>query len=96
MREINYGCDAHRRDVISFIGAPTIVIAKIWELILQNNDGNKKIISNSEHLLWALHYMKESPNLTVLWKTMKKNAQKSPTKKTVLKWVWFYVQVAGN
>jgi len=68
------------------------VIAKVWELILENNGGNKKIISNPEHLLWALHYMKQDPNCTVLCKTIKKNAiERSPTKKTVLKYLWFYV-----
>ena len=85
----NYGC--YRRDVISFFGIPTIVIAKLWEMILENNNGDVKIISKKEHLLWALHYMKQSPNITVLCKTMKRNYAKSPTKKTVIKWIWFYV-----
>ena len=93
MCKMSHSFVSHRRDVISFFGTPTIAIAKIWELILQNNDGNRKIVSNPEHLLWALHYMKQSPNITVLCKTIKKNSVKrSPTKKTVLKWLWFYVK----
>ena len=32
----NYYC--YRRDVIVFFGAPIIVIGKLWELIVENND----------------------------------------------------------
>ena len=82
----------HKRDITCFFGAPTIVIAKLWELILANNDGNENKISNKEHLLWALHYMKQSPNFEVMCKTMKKDSkERCPAKGTVMKWVWFYV-----
>ena len=91
MSKLSRSFDSHKRDVVSFFGAPTIVIAKLWELIFENNGFNKRIIYNKEHLLWALHYMKQSPNFQVLCKTIKKSNQRSPTKKTVLKWVWFYV-----
>ena len=42
--------ETQKRGVITFFGAPIIVIAKLWELLLENNDGNAKIISNKEHL----------------------------------------------
>ena len=91
MCKLSRSFDSHKRDVVCFFGAPTIVIAKVWEMILENNDGNRGTISNKEHLLWALHYMKQSPNFEVMCKTIKKSNHKSPTKKTVMKWVWFYV-----
>jgi len=77
--------------MVTFFGAPTIMIAKIWELIVANNigTGSEKKISNKEHPLWALHHMKQAPDFTVLCKTMMANANKCLTKKTVLKWVWF-------
>ena len=94
MKKMSGSYDSHRRDMVTFFGAPTIVIAKIWDLIVANNirNGNENKISNKEHLLWALHYMKQAPNFTVLCKTMMANTNKCPTKKTVLKWVWFYVR----
>ena len=94
---------SQRRDVFSFFGAPTIiVIAKLWELILAKNEEEEEDkdgyrdgrlqIKNAEHLLWALHYMKQYPNLTVMRKTMKKNCEKNgPANKTLLKWIIFYV-----
>lgn len=92
MTRISASFYCHRRDVVAFFGAPTIVIAKLWELILENNDGDTNRTSNKEHLLWALHYMKQSPNISVLCKTLKKSSSKvSPTRKTVSKWIWFYV-----
>jgi len=92
MSRLSRSLDSHKRDVISFFGAPTIIIAKIWEMILKNNDGDEKALSNKEHLLWALHYMKQKPNFEVFRKTItKQNQNRSPTKKTVMKWVWFYV-----
>ena len=91
MHKLSGTFDTHRRDVVTYFGAPPIVIAKIWELILENNGWDKEIVSNKDHLLWALHYMKQAPNITVLCKTMQKNGRKMSSKKTVLKWVWFYV-----
>ena len=87
MRTFGNSYDTFRREIIIFFGAPTIIIAKGWELILANsNNGDKKIIQKKEHLLWTLHYMKqESPNITVLCKTMKTESKKSTLKKTVLK-----------
>jgi len=35
--------------------------------------------------------MKQSPNMTVLCKTMKKDGKRCSSRKTVLKWIWFYV-----
>ena len=93
MCKLSRSFDSHKRGVVAFFGAPTIVIAKLWELIFRNNDCNKRIINNKEHLLWALHYMKQSPSFDVFCKTVKKNrSNASPTKKTALKWVWFYVK----
>ena len=93
MDKVNGSFESHRRDIIEFFGAPVIVIAKLWELIWNNNcEATQRLIRKKEHLLWALHYMKQAPNFTVLCKTIKMNAKKSPTKKTVLKWVWFYVR----
>ena len=54
MNKMSRSFDLHKRDVTCFFGAPTIVIAKIWELILANNHGDEKVITNKEHLLWAL------------------------------------------
>ena len=96
MNKLSGSFESHRSDIISFFGAPMIVVAKLWQLILANNDWNEKLISNKEHLLWALHYMKENPNFTVLCKTMMKNGRKCPAKKTVIKWVWFYGHCLGT
>ena len=35
--------------------------------------------------------MKQSPNFEVMCKTIKKQNHKAPSKRTVLKWVWFYI-----
>ena len=92
MSKISASYLCHRRDVIAFFGAPIIVIAKLWELILENNDGDEKLVKIKEHLLWALHYMKQAPHFSVLCKTLKKNSSNTcPTRKTVSKWIWFYV-----
>jgi len=56
MNRLSGSFQSHRRDVVNYFGAPIIVIAKIWELILANNnaDNQTTVISNKEHLLWAL------------------------------------------
>ena len=89
MDKLSGSYNSHRRNVVEFSGSPTIVIAKVWELIVENNDGSVEL--NKEHFLWALHYMKECPNFAVLCTTMKNSRRGSPCKNTVLKWVWFYV-----
>ena len=44
--------------IVSHFGAPPIVMAKLWELLIEfdavADDGAKKV-----HLLWALYYLKE-------------------------------------
>ena len=40
--------ESHKRDVISFFGVPVIVIAKLWELVMTNNAGNKAMRKEHE------------------------------------------------
>eukprot|EP00531_Pseudo-nitzschia_arenysensis_P013631 CAMPEP_0116148030 /NCGR_PEP_ID=MMETSP0329-20121206/18105_1 /TAXON_ID=697910 /ORGANISM="Pseudo-nitzschia arenysensis, Strain B593" /LENGTH=179 /DNA_ID=CAMNT_0003644067 /DNA_START=272 /DNA_END=811 /DNA_ORIENTATION=+ len=83
--------ELRQSDIISFFGCPMVVVAKLWDLIIENNDWDESAMSKKEHLLWALHYMKQSPNTNVMRKTFQKVGRNPPCKKTVLKWVWFYV-----
>ena len=92
MTKMNSSFDSHQKDIVTHFRALTVVIEKLWALILKNNGNDETLISSKEHLLWALHCMKQAPNFTVLCKTMKTNTKSSPTKKTVLKWVWFCVR----
>ena len=54
------------REMISFFGTNVIVISKLWELIINNNNDDKemldKIECKKEHMLWALHFLKQHPN----------------------------------
>merc|ERR1719217_159460 len=76
--------------MIFFFGTPAIVIAKLWELIVENNGGGEERFS-MEHLLWALHYLENAPNISVMCTTIKRNGEDCPWKRTALKWIWFYV-----
>jgi len=85
-----------KKVVVTCFGAPLIVIAKTWELIAENNDENDPKIRNKEHLLWALHYLKNYPNFAVMCKTMMKKSSfikgSTPcTEKTLRQWVRFYI-----
>ena len=88
MMKIKCSHTEKKRDIIAFYGAPTVVICKVWELITEMQ---KKSISNKEHLLWALHFLKNRPNFRAMCKTMKQADKKSPTEKTLRKWVWVFV-----
>ena len=39
-------------------------------------------------MLWALYLLKNRPNFRAMCKTMKQADKKSPTGKTLRKWVW--------
>jgi hypothetical protein len=46
----------HRR-IIAFFGAPPLVMAKVWELLMEV-DGPWPNTTTKKHLLWGLHMMK--------------------------------------
>ena len=72
-----------KKDIIQFYGAPTIVLCKVWELIIENNDDG--MIFNKEHLLCALHFLKNRPNFRVMCKSIAKAGKKAPTEKNIAK-----------
>lgn len=81
-----------QRNSISFFGTEPTTIARLWELILENNDGVLKEGAKREHLLWALHYLKQYPNFKVMRKTMKKKkVDKLVAQNTMTKWVWYFI-----
>ena len=49
MTKMSDVCTCHRRDMAEFFGAPTIVISKLWELIVKNRGGDDTQMSK-EHL----------------------------------------------
>lgn len=79
-----------KRIQTSFFGAPPIVVAKLWELIVARNTLMKG--AKRQHLYWALHYMKQYPDITCMRKTMA-TAGKLPDEKTVSKWVWYFISL---
>ena len=86
--------NTQKREIVGFFGAPIIVIAKIWELIEANNIEEDDVPQRNkkEYLLWALHYLKEYPNQTVMCKTMQRQFFQKITEKTLRKWVWYYIK----
>ena len=86
---------SNRRDCVTYFGAPVIVIAKLWELIQENNEKESEevrhCLENKECLLWAMHFMKNRPNITAMCKTMKKENKKCCTEKTMRKWMWTFL-----
>jgi hypothetical protein len=46
-----------KRRTVAFFGAPVLVIAKVWELLMENG-GPWPIPTKKHHLLWTLHMAK--------------------------------------
>ena len=67
------------RNVQSFFGAPSTVIAKVWESTVNNNDSDVDVMSNEGLLLWALHHLKECLSLSVMCETMQKQGRNKAT-----------------
>jgi hypothetical protein len=55
------------RKIVEFFGVPTLVMAKVWELLVEYRgplpNGSKKC-----HLLWTLHFLKTYSSSTALGK----------------------------
>lgn len=78
--------------MIEFFGVPPIVMAKAWELIVENNEALRQG-AKKKHLLWALHYLKAYPSNKVMCKTMKLRDDKNiPDRKTLSKWVGYFIE----
>ena len=59
MGHLNGTFQSQRRDVISFFGAPTIVIAKLWDLIVAKTKKKKKTKTDTE----TEDYRSKMPNI---------------------------------
>jgi len=89
--------EAYCEILVVFFGVPPIVIAKTWELIEENETLPDRRYARKKHLLWALHYMKQYPDLNTLSTTVKFDDDvKRPAPKTVTKWVWILVSAIAN
>jgi len=82
------------REYIGFFGTMPIVMAKLWELIVENNEDDGKLEKGAkyEHLRWALHYLKQYPKRDVMTKTMMKKNERPPTRKTLTKWINYFIE----
>jgi hypothetical protein len=76
--------NVRNRRVIAFFGAPSHVIAKLWELLLKQGPLPKG--AKMVHLLWALHLVKVYAAETVLALNV------GASEKTYRKWAWIFIQ----
>jgi hypothetical protein len=74
------------RRIVAFYGAPALVMAKLWELLMEGTgpwtNQTKKV-----HLLWALHLAKVYSSESVLSASVG-----SPDEKTYRKWAWLFLE----
>lgn len=77
------------RRMVSFFGAPPVVIAKAWELLVESAefpDGEKPEYEK-KHILWACHLLK----VYSAAESVASSAVGSPDEKTFRKWTWFTI-----
>jgi hypothetical protein len=86
MRKPYTGSDKIRnRRIVSFFGAPALVIAKLWELLMEKA-GPWPIGAKKKHLLWGLHLAKVYASEAVLSSNVS-----APDEKTFRKWAWLFL-----
>ncbi len=71
--------------IVAFFGAPSLVIAKLWELLVKHS-GPLPQHAKTIHLLWALHLVKVYSSEHVL------SSSVGATEKNYRKWAWFFIQ----
>lgn len=78
------------RRIISFFGVPPIVIAKIWELLMEHAQPWPRGTCK-KHLLWALHLAKVYASETVLSSNVGCIDEKS-----YRKWAWLFLDALAS
>jgi hypothetical protein len=73
------------RRIKSFFGAPALVIAKLWELLMEKA-GPWSTLTRKQHLLWALHLAKVYASQAVISSNVG-----APDEKTYRKWAWLFL-----
>jgi hypothetical protein len=74
-----------RRRIVAFFGAPALVIAKVWELLMEKG-GPWPTGTAKKHLLWTLHMAKVYATTEVL-----SSSVGTPDEKTFRKWVKIFL-----
>ena len=77
--------NVRNRRIVAFFGAPSLVIAKLWELLVKHS-GPLPQHAKTIHLLWALHLVKVYSSEHVL------SSSVGATEKNYRKWTWFFIQ----
>jgi hypothetical protein len=74
------------RRTVSFFGAPALVKAKLWELLMENAAKPWPTATKKKHLLWGLHLAKVHASESVLSSNVG-----APDEKTYRKWAWLFL-----
>jgi hypothetical protein len=92
-KNTNYGgsADVRKRRILSFFGVPPLVMAKLWELLMEECGGPWPRQTNKKHLLWALHLMKVYSTETVMASNVG-----CPDEKHYRRWAWLFIEELTN
>jgi hypothetical protein len=74
------------RRILSFFGVPALVMAKLWELLMEHG-GPWPHLTRKKHLLWALHLKKVHSTETVLASNVG-----CADEKNFRTWAWLFIE----
>jgi hypothetical protein len=85
-----------RREFVTSFGIPPIVMAKIWEMILENGTSpNPKM--KEKHFMWGLYFLKVYPGMKIMGASVKQDTElRKPNEKTVHKWIWIAIEAISD
>jgi hypothetical protein len=82
-------------EVITNFGVPAVVIAKVWEMI-QEEETSPNLKMKKKHYMWGLYFLKVYVDMNKMGSCVVEAGDNRPDEKTVYKWIWVAIEAISE
>jgi hypothetical protein len=91
-----HSVNGKEKEVVTNFGVPTVVIAKVWETI-QEEETSPNLKMKKKHFMWGLFFLRSYVDMNKMGNcVMEATDRKKPDEKTLYKWIWCSLEAISD